>query len=241
VEHPSKKLLKFLQARLSREGLLGIYLTLAILLLIAASWLFVAIAEDVATGDAITVVDVRFSAWVQAHPMASVILLMRVVSELHSLWLIGIMTVALSAYWWIRGLRDRVLVLMSAVFGGMLLNEILKLVFLRARPQFDHPYLTLTTYSFPSGHTMMATVFYGALAWVGWSRAGNWRTRFLAVSIPVIMTPLVGFSRIYLGAHYLSDVLGAMAEGAAWLTFCLIGAEVIKAKARRVGNESGSV
>jgi membrane-associated phospholipid phosphatase len=232
VAHPSKKMLKFLQARLSREGFLGLYLTLAILLLLAASWLFVVIAKDVVTGAQITVIDVRFSAWLEAHPVPLVVLLMRLVSELHSNWVIGIMTLALSAYWWIKGLRYRVLVFMSAAFGGMLLNEILKLLFLRPRPQFDHPYLTLTTHSFPSGHTMMATVFYGALAWVIWSRSNKWRWRFLAVAIPLIMMPLVGFSRVYLGAHYLSDVLGAMAEGAAWLTCCLIGAEVMKAQAK---------
>ena len=230
---PSKKMLKFLQARLSREGFLGLYLTLAILLLLAASGLFGAIVKEVVTGAPITVIDVRFSAWLEAHPVALVVLLMRLVSELHSNWVIGIVTVALSAYWWIKGLRDRVLVFMSAVFGGMLLNEILKLLFLRPRPKFDHPYLALTTYSFPSGHTLIATVFYGALAWLILSRSNEWRWRLVAVAIPLLMVPLVGFSRVYLGAHYLSDVLGAIAEGAAWLTFCLIGAEVIKARRRR--------
>jgi membrane-associated phospholipid phosphatase len=125
-----------------------------------------------------------------------------------------------------------VLIFISAIFGGMLLNQILKHVFLRARPRFDHPILTLTTYSFPSGHTLIATVFYGALAWLILSRSDKWPWRFLAVAIPLIMVPLVGFSRIYLGVHYLSDVLGAMAEGAAWLTFCLIAAEVTKAGAK---------
>ena len=230
---PSKKLLRFLQARFSREGSLGLYLTLAILLLLAASWLFAAIAEDVASGDPITVVDVRFSDWLHARPVPSVTKLMLVVSDLHSNWWIAIITLAVSAYWWINGFRNRVLIFISAIFGGMLLNQILKHVFLRARPQFDHPILTLTTYSFPSGHTLIATVFYGAVAWLILSRSNEWRWRFVAVAIPLLMVPLVGFSRVYLGAHYLSDVLGAMAEGAAWLTFCLIGAEVIKARRRR--------
>jgi membrane-associated phospholipid phosphatase len=213
---------------------------LCLLALVASIWLFGAIAEDVAEGDPLTIVDVRFSAWLQAHSAASVTFLMQLLSALHSLWFVGIMTLALSAYWRIKGLRDWVLILLSAVFGGMLLNFLLKSVFLRARPQFDHPIVTLTTYSFPSGHTMMATVFYGALSWFVLSRSGNWPTRLFAISIPLIMIPLVGFSRIYLGAHYLSDVLGAMAEGLAWLAFCLICAEILKRRRQGKANRAGS-
>lgn len=201
---------------------------LCLFALVTSVWFFAAIAEDVAEGDPLTIVDARFSAWLHAHSAASLTFLMRVVSDLHSLWYVGIVTVALSAYWWLKGLRDWVFILMSAVFGGMLLNFILKHVFLRARPQFDPPILTLTTYSFPSGHTLMATVFYGALGWFVLSRSDNWPMRLFAISIPLVMIPLVGFSRIYLGAHYLSDVLAAMAEGLAWLAFCLICAETMK-------------
>ena len=235
----SEKLKRFVQARLSPKGTPGLYLILCLLALITAIWLFGAIAEDVATGDPITIIDVRFSLWLQAHSSASVTALMRVVTELHSLWIVAIVTLALSAYLLIKGLRDWVFILMSAVFGGMLLNLLLKHLFLRARPQFDHPILTLTTYSFPSGHTMMATVFYGALGWFLLSRSGNWPMRLFAISIPLIMTPLVGFSRIYLGAHYLSDVLGAMAEGLAWLALCLVCAETLKRRREGKANSAG--
>ena len=132
------------------------------------------------------------------------------------------MTLAVSAYLWIRRLRIWVLTLTLAVFGGMLLNFLLKHVFVRPRPRFDNPLLNLTTYSFPSGHTLMATVFYGTLGFLIVTRVRNWRRRGLAISATAAMILLVGFSRIYLGAHYLSDVLAAIAEGLAWLAFCLI-------------------
>ena len=109
----------------------------------------------------------------------------------------------------------------AAVFGGMLLNMLLKYAFHRARPHFDDPILTLTSYSFPSGHTMMATVLYGVLAAYLLAEANDWRRRVLIILAASFLILLVGFSRIYLGAHYLSDVLGAMAEGLAWLSLCL--------------------
>lgn len=118
---------------------------------------------------------------------------------------------------------------MLAVFGGMALNFLLKNLFLRQRPHFNDAILTLTSYSFPSGHTMMATVFYGTLCALAASRTRDWRCRALAIFGAAILISLVGFSRIYLGAHFLSDVLAAIAEGLAWLAFCLIAVEVISA------------
>ena len=68
---------------------------------------------------------------------------------------------------------------------------------------------------------MMATVLYGAIAAYLVTRISDWRWRVLVIFLAMLLTALVGFSRIYLGAHYLSDVLGAMAEGLAWLSLCL--------------------
>jgi undecaprenyl-diphosphatase len=94
-------------------------------------------------------------------------------------------------------------------------------VFHRPRPHFDDPILTLTSYSFPSGHSMMATVLYGVLAAYLVANTSDWRLRALVILLAGLLIALVGFSRMYLGAHYLSDVLGAMAEGLAWLSLCL--------------------
>ena len=109
----------------------------------------------------------------------------------------------------------------TTVFGGMLLNKFLKLAFYRPRPRFDDPILSLTGYSFPSGHTMAATVLYGVLAVLLVTKIKRKRSRVLVALAASLLIALVGFSRMYLGAHYLSDVLGAIAEGLAWMSLCL--------------------
>ncbi|HEU5317074.1 MAG TPA: VTT domain-containing protein, partial [Chloroflexota bacterium] len=114
-----------------------------------------------------------------------------------------------------------ILTLWLAVGGGLLLNWLLKLSYERARPRFDDPLLTLTTYSFPSGHTAGAVVFYGVLAAFLVSRFHQPWKRLACVTGAVVAVALVAFSRMYLGAHYLSDVLAAICSSTAWLVLCL--------------------
>jgi membrane-associated phospholipid phosphatase len=222
VQHRSNTLRRFIKARLSTKSSRGLYLTLLLLMLILTACVFGAIAEDVVTHDPLTIVDVRFSAWLHVHSTRSATQAMFVITRIHSSLGVIVMTLAVSACLWIKRIRVWVLTLMLAVFGGILLNFLLKHVFVRQRPHFDDPLLTLTTYSFPSGHTLMATVFYGTLCALIVSRIVSWRWRVVTILAAGVMILLVGFSRIYLGAHYLSDVLAAIAEGLAWIAFCLL-------------------
>ena len=222
MRHKSNRLKKFLRARLSSKESSGLYLTLSLLILLVAAGTFGAIAEDVVTNDPSTKVDLQLSVWLHQHSVHSITKCLLVITRLHSLLGVTVMTLAVSAWLWIRRLRLWVLTLALAVFGGMLLNFLLKLAFERPRPRFDNPLLNLTTYSFPSGHTLMATVFYGTLGVLIMTRLRSWLWRALVITLAAGMILLVGFSRIYLGVHYLSDVLAAIAEGLAWLAFCLL-------------------
>jgi membrane-associated phospholipid phosphatase len=235
MQNRSNTLKTFIKARLSFKESSGLYLTLVLLALILATWGFGAIAEDVVTHDPLTIVDIRFSNWLHGHSVASLTRRMLLITRVHSLLGVTVMTLAVSAYLWIRRLRGWVLTLMLAVFGGMLLNFLMKHLFVRPRPHFDDSLSTLTTYSFPSGHTLMATVFYGTLCLLVASRTRHWRWRVLTIAVAGLMILVVGFSRIYLGAHYLSDVLAAIAEGLAWLAFCLIF--VVELERRRKGKQ----
>ncbi len=113
----------------------------------------------------------------------------------------------------------------GTVYGGMLLNNAIKHAIARHRPVFENPLLSLTTYSFPSGHTLATTVFYGVLtAWLLQRETGAGVAtgmRVLTCAGAAAMVLLVALSRVYLGAHYFSDVAAAALLGMAWLIVCL--------------------
>lgn len=221
-------LITFLRARLSREGQYGLYLTIGALLLIGATWLFSLIAEEVVTDQPLTLLDVRFSVWLRANHQQAVIMVMLVITHLHSMAAVSVLTITFGLYLFRRRYQYWLIALLLTVFGGMFLNVVLKNTYHRTRPQFVDPILTFSSYGFPSGHTMAATCFYGVVAAFAVWKVRTWPGRVLAVTMAASLVLLVGFSRIYLGAHYLSDVLGAMMEGLAWLALCLTAVDVTR-------------
>jgi undecaprenyl-diphosphatase len=102
-----------------------------------------------------------------------------------------------------------------ATTGSVLLDATMKAIFQRPRPQLDYA-AVLPDYSFPSGHTMNAVIFYVAIALIIWSVFGR-RIGLAALTLAVVVALGVGVSRIYLGYHYLTDVVGAFLAGISWL------------------------
>jgi undecaprenyl-diphosphatase len=103
--------------------------------------------------------------------------------------------------------------------GALLLNELMKLFFHRPRPQLPWSHV-LPDYSFPSGHTMNSVAFYLALAVIVWSISGR-RAGILMLIAMILLTVTIGTSRIYLGFHYFTDVIGGALAGLAWLLVTL--------------------
>jgi len=119
--------------------------------------------------------------------------------------------------WW-----PSLVTLIVAVPGGMLLNEWVKILVQRQRPFVDGPFVDWSGYSFASGHTIGATLLYGQLLLfiLPALKARHWR--LLSIVSAISMVALVGFSRIALGAHFLTDVLAAILFGIVWLALCVV-------------------
>ena len=116
----------------------------------------------------------------------------------------------------------------AAVLGGEALNLLLKDLFARPRPHFGHPLVVETSYSFPSGQAMESLVVYGMLAYFALLTLRSKRMRVVSVGGAVVLVTLIGFSRVYLGAHYMTDVVGGFAAGGAWLSAVITAWEVMR-------------
>ena len=122
---------------------------------------------------------------------------------------------AIATIWLILAHRPREALFLAIGCGGSLvLNELMKVFFARPRTQLAWAQV-MPDYSFPSGHTMNSLVFYVALALVVWSVIGR-RAGLASLAAAIVLTVLIGVSRIYLGYHYLTDVDGGLLAGTAW-------------------------
>lgn len=108
----------------------------------------------------------------------------------------------------------------SVMLGTELWNLLLKYAYKRVRPDI-HRLIEISGYSFPSGHSMAAFSLYGILTYLLWRHIPYAAGRFLLLVVSGIMILCIGLSRIYLGVHYPSDVLGGFLASCAWMLFAI--------------------
>lgn len=213
-----------MRARLSPTRYLGLQLTIGISCIVAGAWLFGGVTEDILHGDPLVQVDLSVRAFLIDHAEPPFTAAMGVVS-LAGGALVLIASFALVLYFAARRRWRECILLMIAVGGGELLNLLLKAFFARTRPALASSVSTLAISSFPSASAMAAMIFYGVLVYLTVTRAIAWRLRVLTVVTGVVLILLIGFSRMYLGIDYLSDVLGGYAAGLVWLSFTITAIE----------------
>lgn len=225
------------QRRFSSKGYLSLYLTLGMLVLVIAFSFFADITEDVVSGDSSVKFDETVATYFHERATPAMITTMKAISFFGSSAFIIPVTVLIAiSLWWRRKMYALASVVL-VVGGGTLLNLAIKQAIHRHRPVFAHPIATLSSYSFPSGHTMDSTLLYGLLAVFFAMSARSAAAKLAGFIAAGVVVALVGLSRIYLGLHYLTDVLGAMAAGVAWLALCLTAVELHRHRkvARRQG------
>jgi membrane-associated phospholipid phosphatase len=170
----------------------------------------------------VTAIDGSIATWLHVRATPQVTDVMAAISFLGAPTTLTIVAVAGSLLLLYRRKYAEAAMLSIVVLGGNFLNFCLKHLIQRGRPAFDDPLFSLPSYSFPSGHAMASTVFYGLLAIYVSVGVRHRYAAPVAIGAAGLMIALVSFSRVYLGLHYLTDVLGGLSEGIAWLALSVI-------------------
>lgn len=140
---------------------------------------------------------------------------------------IGISIVTLALLFFVLKHRMELILFVWVTIGSHLLNKLLKLWFNRERPTI-HRLIEQAGYSFPSGHSMAAFSLYGTIAYLLWRHLRRRGERAALILFTVLMTGGIGWSRIYLGVHYPSDVIGGYAASGAWLMLSIACMEAFR-------------
>jgi membrane protein DedA with SNARE-associated domain/membrane-associated phospholipid phosphatase len=214
--------LTWLRARLDINHPQGFTLTLAVAVGALALWTFGGLTQDVLGHDEVARVDPRVLNWVLAHRVDWVSSFMSAVSWLGSTFVIVPVLVLMVLFLIFRH-RDRrsALLLALSVAGATGLYNVVKLAVGRPRPPMGAWVGHYSGGSFPSGHAAQSIAFYGMLA-ILFSARRSARFRAVLWAAATLIVLMVGVSRIYLGAHWFSDVLGGWALGMAWLSILLV-------------------
>ncbi|MEV4708379.1 bifunctional DedA family/phosphatase PAP2 family protein [Actinoplanes sp. NPDC049316] len=209
--------LAFVARRFTRGGALGLSLTTGLVVIGLAGWAFGAVLEDVVRKDELATRDSPVAAWLVEHRIGWLTAVMRVVTTLGTGRVVAVLLVLAALLLARKGYRWSTAVMLSVVAGGTsVLVDAIKLLTTRTRPAIADLLTAAPGYAFPSGHSAQAAAAYGVIAYLAAGRLRRWGHRVTAWAVAVLVTMLVGFSRLYLGAHWLTDVLGGFALGATW-------------------------
>lgn len=179
----------------------------------------------VAIGNPLSGTDRGIAFWFHAHLNQTFVSVLRIFSELGSSESIGAILFCLVLFFTFKRWWPSLVTVIVAVPGGMLLNEWVKVLVHRHRPFVDGPFVDWSGYSFASGHTIGATLLYGQLALFVVPGIKSRRWRALAFATAALFVLLAGFSRIALGAHYLTDVLAAIFFG---MALCVLAGKPLR-------------
>ena len=186
---------------------------------------FVAIVDSLSGKGTLFDLDLKINACTikAANPGLSAFL--GAISDLGSIYLVVMVAVIVGVILFIRKNWWRLLALFLAVGIGQAVLNILKVVFQRPRPKTE---MFVFSYSFPSGHVFSATVLYGFCIYLTFRFINNPVIKWTVSALLVLLILLIGFSRIYLGVHWLSDTLAGYVTGFAWLLFCIFLAKTFR-------------
>jgi len=164
---------------------------------------------------------------------------MRDLTSLGSVSVLTLMVIAALGYLLLVGKRGAALLVLVSIGGGTALSSLLKLGFDRPRPDLVAHLVDIHTLSFPSGHAMLSAVTYLTLGALLARVEARRAVKIYILGVAVILTLLIGSSRLYLGVHWPSDVIGGWCAGAAWAMLCWLVAVVLQRRGTIAPNAEG--
>jgi membrane-associated phospholipid phosphatase len=180
-----------------------------------AAVLFIWLAGEVWRGDVDTI-DLAVLGWFVEHRTPGWTDFFFTVTSLGSRALLGVVGSGLVVALALLRRWGAALALTTSVLGGILLSQSLKLIFRRPRPPLAERLTENVGYAFPSGHTIAGFAFFVTLALLAASHAPGRALRLFLPTYALVVGTLVAISRLYLGAHFLSDVVGGALVGTGW-------------------------
>jgi membrane-associated phospholipid phosphatase len=228
----------FLRARFSREGAVGLYLTAGFVACCALAILFASLADHVFDLHGTTPLDRSVTAAIEqfhgpVHDRAA-----RAITVLGGHAFLLPATIVVVGILLLRGHRVSAVLFSGVVVGGWLLETVLKIVYHRARHSLWPALVTERTYSFPSGHATMATLFYGGVSAVVLHLSRRPVVRGVTLALATAAILLVAYTRVYLGAHWTTDVVAGILIGLFWVVICATGTEYLARRKPRTPKKS---
>lgn len=209
--------LAFVARRFTPRGALGLSLTVGLIVIGLAGWAFGGILTDVLHPDELATRDSPVAAWMVGHRTGWLTDVMRFVTTLGSARVATLLLVLAVLVLPRRGYRWSTAAMVCVAAGGTsVLVDAIKLLVTRTRPAIADLLTAAPGYAFPSGHSAQAAASYGIIAYLIAGRLPRWGQRVGVWAVAVLTAMFVGFSRLYLGAHWLTDVLGGFALAATW-------------------------
>jgi membrane protein DedA with SNARE-associated domain/membrane-associated phospholipid phosphatase len=230
-----RRQIDFLLNRFRPGTAVGLSLTVSFVVIGLASWAAGIIGQDVVANQDLTRVDLPVKHFFDAHRTHLATSWMKVLTQLGSWAFIVPLFLAIGLVWRWRRTTWLPLVMFTASIGGVsLLRFLVGELVDRPRPAPPLGLGPFTGPSFPSGHTVKTVAAYGMLAALYSHETRSWARRVVAWMGAFIVALVVGFTRLYLGAHWLTDVLGAYALGTAWLFALLFTLGAVRGRTRPV-------
>jgi len=210
----------------------GIFLLIGAVVAVAGTLAFAELGEHIRKGST-QQFDVAVLQWIGARHTPFLTSLMTEITPLGTGAVVLVMIGVTAAFLWHTEHKHSARMLLAATAGNILLNNVLKLFFDRERPSIFEWGTHAASSSFPSGHAMSATVVYGTVAYLLARLQKHRWARAITLTLAVVMIALICSTRLYLGVHYPSDVLGGIVVGLAWAGFCMATLEASLVLARR--------